>query len=89
MSEPVKWDKANLILKAPEGYESNQVQDLHIFTNGVVCVSKWRLSEKAIRDLIETGCLFIGVLSGKSQPPIFIGSEEECRAVAVDYGKVW
>lgn len=26
---------------------------------------------------------------GKTQPPIFVGSEKENREIAIDYGKVW
>lgn len=89
MSEPVGWDGANVILKTPKGYTNEQVSDLHIFSNDVVCVSKWKLSKECIKEILETGCIFVEVLSGKTQPPVFIGSEEECRMVAVDYGKVW
>lgn len=89
MSSPVLWEGANKLLGPPKTYEEEQVQSMAVFTNGVICVSKWKLSDAAIKELNETGCLFISVISGESQPPIFIGSEQECKALAVDYGKVW
>lgn len=89
MSYPVDWNGANKILGPPKGYEEDQVCKMAIFTNGVVCVSKWQLSPEALKYAIETGCLFISIISGQTQPPIFIGNEEECKAIAVDYGKVW
>jgi hypothetical protein len=89
MSEPVKWDGANRLLVAPKNYTKEQIKELPVFSNGVVCVSKWRLSEEALKEVIETGCIFVEVLSGETQPPIFVGSEEECRSIAVDYGSVW
>lgn len=89
MSEPVKWKEANKILVAPQDTTKEQVQDLHVFSNGNVCVSKWKLSEEAIKEIIDTGCIFLSVYSGNSQPPVFLGSEAETHAVAVDYGPVW
>ena len=89
MSKPVDWYGANKILKAPQGVTEEPVQDLPIFSNGVVCVSRWQLSEKALKEINETGCIFVSCYSGQTQPPIFVGSHDECREVAVDYGPVW
>jgi len=90
MSYPVHWHGTNKILKSPEGVTAEQVQNLSIFSNGVVCVSRWQLSSEALEEEIETGGLvFISCFSGQTQPPIFVGSEEEVRQVAVDYGPVW
>jgi hypothetical protein len=89
LSKPVYWHGANKILKAPKGTTEEQVQDLHVFNNGVVSVSCWSLSEEALKEIINTGCIFVSVYSGQTQPPIFIGSHDEVREVAVDYGPVW
>lgn len=79
----------NKIFHAPENTTKEQVQDLPVFTNGVVCVSKWMLSAEAIKEIIDTKCIFLSVYMNGSQPPVFIGSEAETHAVAVDYGPVW
>lgn len=89
MSKPIDWYGKNKILKAPKGTTEEQVQDLHVFNNGVVSVSRWQLSEKALNEVLKTGCIFVSCLSGNTQPPIFIGSHDEVREVAVDYGPVW
>jgi hypothetical protein len=89
MSKPVDWHGTNKNLKAPKYTTSEQVQDLPIFSNGVVCVSRWQLSPEAIKEVTETGCIFLSCYSGQTQPPVFIGSHDETRAVAVDYGTVW
>lgn len=89
MSEPVKWNGVNKIFHAPANTTKEQVQDLPVFTNGIVNVSKWKLSEEAIKEIIDTGCIFLSVYMNGSQPPVFIGSEAENHAVAVDYGPVW
>lgn len=89
MSKPIDWYGKNRVLKAPKETTEEQVQDLHVFTNDVVCVSRWQLSEEALKEVAETGCIFVSVYSGGTQPPIFIGSHNEVREVAVDYGPVW
>jgi len=89
MSHPVDWYGKNKILKAPKGVTEEQVQDLHIFTNGVTCVSRWQLSEEALKEIKKTGCIFIGLWSGGTQPPLFVGSHNEVREIAADYGRVW
>jgi hypothetical protein len=89
MSKPIDWHGANKTLVAPKGTTSEQVQDLRVFSNGVVSVSRWQLSADAIKEINETGCIFVSVYAGKSQPPMFVGSHDESREVAVDYGPVW
>lgn len=89
MSKPTDWYGRNKILKAPKGTTEEQVCDLPIFSNGVVCVSRWQLSEQALKEAAETGCLFISIMSGDTQPPVFVGSHNEVREIAVDYGPVW
>jgi len=31
----------------------------------------------------------LAVAFGPSQPPVFVGSEDEVRQVVIDYGNVW
>lgn len=89
MSKPVDWYGKNKVLKAPKEITKEQVCDLPIFSNDAVCVSRWQLSEEALKEVNETGCIFISVMSGHTQPPIFVGSHNEVREIAVDYGSVW
>lgn len=89
MSKPVDWYGTNKNLVAPKDTTKEQVCDLPIFTNGVVCISHWQLSEEALKYVNETGCIYVSLISGASQPPVFIGSHDEVREIAVDYGPVW
>jgi hypothetical protein len=89
MSKPVDWYGANKILKSPKGVTEEQVQDLHVFNNGVVSVSRWQLSSDAMAEVMRSGCIFVSCFSGQTQPPIFVGSHDEVREAAVDYGPVW
>ena len=89
MSHPVDWYGANKTLVAPKGITGEQVCDLRVFTNGVVCVSRWQLSYEALEEINKTGCIFVSLFTGSTQPPIFVGSHDEVREIAVDYGPVW
>jgi len=88
MAEAVAFAGANMLLKAPAGQEET-VSDLHTFTNGNCSVSCWQLSAEEREEVARTGRLFLSVFSGRSQPPVYLGGEEEVRAIVADYGGVW
>ncbi|GEM_PF-1340874 len=87
MATAVNFTGSNMKLMPPDGAEN--VEPLHTFTNGVCSVSCWELSSEDLEQIARTGRIFVTVLSGRSQPPVFIGSEESVRSVVVDYGGVW
>lgn len=87
MAQPVEFDGSNMVLRAPEGAEN--VSDLPTFTNGMCSVSCWQLSKEEIAEVARTGRVFLSVFSGRSQPPVFVGAEQEVRAVVMDFGGVW
>lgn len=90
MASIVDWSGSNKKLVAPKGYTKEQVQDLPVFNNGVVSVSAWQLSPDELADIVQNGgIVFVSVVAGPSQPPIYVGSEQTCREVCVDYGPVW
>lgn len=97
MANPVKFPGSNLILRAPKGTEG-YIQDMHVFTNGRVCVSCWELNRDDMIDMLRTTLaegnteqlkIYVSVFSGESQPPIFVGSEDQVRGVVADHGGVW
>ncbi|MCC2608374.1 hypothetical protein [Neorhizobium petrolearium] len=87
MGQPVAFQGANMVLRAPKGQEET-VQDLHTFTNGLCSVSCWELSAEELAEVTRTGRIFLSVFSGRTQPPVFLGSENTVRDVCADYG-VW
>ncbi|RBO89291.1 hypothetical protein DFR47_11619 [Pseudochrobactrum asaccharolyticum] len=74
-------------LLPPQGAENVDV--LHTYTNGSCSVFCLELSSDELAEVLRTGCVFLTVLSGQTQPPVFIGSETTVRSVVVDYGGVW
>jgi hypothetical protein len=87
MATPEKFEGCNRALTAPEGKEDS-VQTLHVYNNGVHSVSKWRFTVSELREIERTGCIYVSVMHGKSQPPIFVGSEQAIRDQIADIG-VW
>jgi hypothetical protein len=69
--------------------ESEDVGDLRVFRNGICCVSCWELSDEELAEIVRTKRVFISVFSGASQPPVYVGAEEQVRSVVIDYGGVW
>lgn len=87
MANAIKFAGANMTLLPPDGAEN--VDTLHTYTNGICSVSCWELSQDELAEVLRTGRVFLTVLSGQTQPPVFIGSEDTVRSVVVDYGGVW
>ncbi|NNU62445.1 hypothetical protein [Ochrobactrum soli] len=87
MATPTKFHGSNMKLLPPAGSEN--VEPLHTFTNGCCSVSCWELSPEEQAEIIRTGRVFLSVFSGRSQAPVFVGSEDTVRSVVVDFGGVW
>lgn len=87
MAEAVYFEGANRKPGPPPGSEN--VGDLYTYTNGLCSVSCWQLTPEEIAEVARTGRLYVSILSGPSQPPVFLGGEDEVRALVVDYGGVW
>lgn len=87
MANPIHFEGANRRLVAPEGAEN--VQDMSTYTNGVCSVSCWKLTPREVAEINRTGRVFVSVMFGTTQPPIFVGDEESVRGVVVDFGGVW
>jgi hypothetical protein len=87
MSEPTAFEGHNVVLAPPPGSEN--VTPLPIFRNGLCCVSCWQLTAEELTEVIAAGGkVFISVFSGKTQPPVYVGSENSVREIIADYG-VW
>lgn len=88
MARPVTFDGANLILKAPLGQEET-CGELPVFRNGLSCTSCWQLSEQEIESVVNTGRIFLTVFAGSSQPPVFVGTEEQSRQLVAESAPAW
>jgi hypothetical protein len=87
MAEGVHFHGANMRLGPPRGAEN--VEPLHTYTNGTCSVSCWQLSEEELAEINRTGCVYVSILSGRTQPPVFVAPESIMRGFLVDYGGTW
>lgn len=86
MANGTEFKGSNRVLGAPKG--SDNVVPLHVFCNGVCCVSCWELSEEELAEIVRTKRVFLSVFFGNTQPPVYLGSESAVRGMIADYG-VW
>lgn len=90
MANPIPWHGQNKRLTAPKNVAKDIVQDLCIFNNGKVSVSCWQLTEAELINIIQNGGkIYLAVVFGPSQPPVYVGSEDSVRELVIDYGQVW
>jgi hypothetical protein len=73
--KPVSFPEKNLTLNAPAGME-DECSSLDIFTDGKQCLSLWSLSFKERLQILLRGKIWLGVLSGHTQPPVWLSSEK-------------
>jgi len=69
---PIEFNEQNKVLLKPESMTDEECKSLPVFSNGDECVSCWQLSDEEIEKLKETKCVWLGVLSGSTQPPVFL-----------------
>lgn len=95
MAEQHNFDGANVHAGPPPGYEE-MIDWLHCFHNGRACVSAWKPSPEELDVLNSGGSIFVSVMSGSDERtgrpfifPMYVGTEETCKEVVSDTGKVW
>lgn len=87
MKNSVEFPGCNFTFTAPEGRDD--VSDLRCFRNGKANVLAVKLTEAEKAEFLETGLIFVSVLSGPAFYPIYVGTESTVREVVADYGPVW
>lgn len=68
----VKFDEANKNLLKPETMTDKQCCSLWVYTDGNQCISCWKLSWKERVKALIFGNIWLSVLSGATQPPVWI-----------------
>mgnify|MGYP001095557830 CR=1 FL=1 len=74
--KPVKFKHHNQLLGPPPGMNENECMTLPVFTDGKQCLSCWELSDEEIKEIIETKRIWLAVMSGNSQPPVWLSTAE-------------
>lgn len=88
MGRGIDFPGKTVDLQAPVGHEAT-VSALPIYSNGLCCVSCWQLDVPELMAVVQEGQVWLSVFSGRSMPPVFVGSRDTVRSVVVDYGGLW
>lgn len=74
--EPIKFKQANKKLSKPENMTDEECKSLWVYTDGQQCVSCWKLSFIQRVKALLFGKVWLSVLSGATQPPVWLDCEK-------------
>lgn len=69
---PEDFKEANVTLLKPESMTDKECSSLRVYTDGKQCVSCWGLSLIERLKVLFYGKIWLGVLSGHTQPPVWM-----------------
>jgi len=75
---PVKFKESNLILRKPDSMTDEECSSLEVYTDGMTCLSCWRMSFRERFRALLFGRVWLWVVSGSTQPPVAL----ECKRSA-------
>ena len=70
--KPVKFKEANKNLLKPNNMTDEECSNLWVYTDGEQCISCWKMTIKQRLSALFFGKVWISVLSGQTQPPIWL-----------------
>lgn len=69
---PIDFPQSTKVLQKPGTMLDSECQSLPIWNDGKECISCWRASFKERVRILLTGKVWLSVLSGRTQPPVFV-----------------
>jgi len=69
--KPIEFTESMYVLAAPKNQEK-EVDPLPVYSDKQKCISCWELTDEEIEIIKKTKRVYLGVLSGKTQPPVFL-----------------
>lgn len=79
MARPVGFRESTRVLGKPGDMTDEECDQLPIWSDGQQVVSCWKLSPAEIEEVLHTGVVWIGILSGQTQPPCWIAGANPFR----------
>ena len=95
--KPIDFEQSTKVLQKPGTLSDAQCGALPVWCDGKQCVSCWKPSFKERINILFGGNVWLGVMSGKTQPPVFVAGERvfekapisaRIRAFCVEVGEV-
>ena len=74
--KPINFKEANKTLMKPEGMIDEECGSLPVLTDGCECLSCWKMSWKERLSALLFGRVWVSVMSGGTQPPIWAGCQK-------------
>lgn len=68
----IKFPQANKNLLKPTSMTDEECSNLWVFCNGIECISCWKLTWKQRLSALLFGKVWLSVLSGHTQPPVWL-----------------
>ena len=72
---PIKFPEANKNLLKPKNMTDEECGSLWVYSDGEQCISCWKMTFKQRLSALFFGKVWLSVLSGHTQPPVWI----DCR----------
>ena len=73
--KPIDFPQSTKVLQKPSNMTDKECSPLHVWSDGKQCVSCWKPTFMERMKILFTGKVWIGVMSGNTQPPIFVAGE--------------
>lgn len=73
--KPIDFPQSTKVLQKPSTMSDKECSSLHVWNDGKQCVSCWKPTFKERINILFGGKVWLGVLSGKTQPPVFVSGE--------------
>lgn len=73
--KPIDFPQSTKVLQRPSTMTDKECASLHVWSDGNQCVSCWKPTFKERLNILFGGKVWLGVLSGKTQPPVFVSGE--------------
>ena len=73
---PINFKEATKVLRKPDSMTDEECGSLAVFSDGVQCVSCWKMTFKERLMALLFGKVWLIVLSGYTQPPVSVRCEK-------------
>lgn len=81
--KPIRFNEANKCLSKPNNMTDKQCSSLWVYSNGRECVSCWKLTIKERIKALIFGKVWLSILSGQTQPPVWLSVDNSVFVKAV------
>lgn len=70
--KPIEFPEQTKVLAKPDSMSDEECSSLPVFNDGSQCISCWRASWRERLAFLFHGRMWLSVLSGATQPPVWV-----------------